>query len=114
MKKKKLGEFTGSQVVFEGISLLPRIPHTCEEANESSYELWKEGIDFIGVSKPRYVIFCKHCGERLELDIEEYLKINKIISLNKKLRSGKIDSEEHLSEIDKVKNKLLGGIKWKK
>ena len=104
--KKRLGEFSGSQLVYEGKSFVPRIPVLCDESKESDYELWLEDRFFIFIFKTRYVIFCKNCGERLELDINEYISINKVVRLNNKLKKGKIDKELYLIKLNKLKNRL--------
>lgn len=104
--KRKLGEFYGSQIIYNGKSLLNRIPTDCDQANESYYEVWKEGSYFIVIVNPRYTLFCKHCGERLELDFEEFQVLKHFIKLNKKLEDSKIDIDEHFIGLTKLQKRF--------
>lgn len=106
--KVKLGEFSGSQLIYDNRSITPRIPSTCDEAKESEYEVWHEGhIWMFFTFKTRYAIFCKNCGERLELDESEYRKVKKIIKLNLMLADKNVCKEEYDTKLEQIKIKLL-------
>lgn len=103
---KKVGEFNGSQLLMDGKSIVPRIPTHCDDSKNHEYVFWKEK-GFLPLIHPNYIISCKNCGEKLELDVDEYLKISKIVQINNKLDHHKIDIEEHTIQIDKVKRMFV-------
>lgn len=103
---KKVGEFNGSQLLMDGKSIVPRIPTHCDDSKKHEYVFWKEK-GLLPLIHPNYIISCKNCGEKLELDVDEYLKISKIVQINNKLDHHKIDIEEHTIQIDKVKRMFV-------
>lgn len=106
-KKRKLGEITGDQIRVDGIPILPRIPIYCDESNEiSNFEVEKESYFLNFNIRPNYILHCKKCGFKCELDDEEYYLIRKILRLNTKLEKGKISEDSHSMMIEKYKSKV--------
>ncbi|MCT4565005.1 MAG: hypothetical protein N4A68_11935 [Maledivibacter sp.] len=88
-KIKKIGEVYVNQMIDEGSNkwLLPRIPPKCEMCNSN------EIYNIIRISKPFifvipiydniYKIVCPECGEAIELELEEYIPLKKLMKENK-------------------------------
>lgn len=101
-ERKKLGSFRGGQLVIDNHNVMKRIPSHCENGLEASYELWKEGPSLFFIMNPLYYIICTNCGDKMELDPEEYVIIKKITKLNNKLVQKRIDDFEYQRSLDKI------------
>lgn len=105
-KKKKIGLVKGTQLSHQGNKTLWRLPSVGENGTECVYELWKEGPALFYIMHPIYFVICINCGEKMELDVEEYTVLIKIAKLNKKLKSGHIDTETYQMKLDTILKKL--------
>lgn len=104
IKTKVIGKIFKEQMV------LKRFSPICENCNSNSYYniscTYYIKTPVIPIYEKKYEIKCPECGETIELDYEEYLKINSIIKLNNKYEKGKINKEKY----ELVQNKILNRL----
>jgi hypothetical protein len=110
---KLIGKVFVMQMTFEDEDrwLLKRISPMCTNCNKNKFYYIYKDYDFdpnfkLFIVGSNYAIVCPVCGERIELDFQEFLSLKLFISVNKKLEKGKISDTEYRNETKKIWNKL--------
>lgn len=105
--KKKIGYLLGEQLQINGQNILSRVPVYTDSFNEEEhYDVWKEGMYFITIISPRYVLKSTKRHYELELDPAEYSQIKRLIKINDHIKKKKINHDDHQRLIERFKRKL--------
>ncbi len=97
----------------EGKWILPRISPKCEKCdNNDYYNISRSSnmqVFYIPIVKHDliYSIICSNCGERIELEFDEYLIIEPLMKVNKKYEKGKITKHEHEMQVKDILSKIM-------
>lgn len=108
-----LGKVLVEQLKYdnEGRRILERISPLCTICNKNNYYNIYKFYEYdpeikLFIVSSNYAAICPVCGDKIELDFEEFLTLKLFIKINRQLEKGKISEHEHREKTRKIKLKL--------